>query len=302
VSEKTLPPRRQRRYGGRLRINIGLPVHGWVGLGLVALFWTLNWTLSGPRTHWGFFPLWLGYCLLVDGLVYLRKGTSLLRRSWAGYIGLFAVSALVWWIFEAVNWRLQNWHYDGSELFGPLEFFAWATLSFTTVIPAVFGSAELVGSFDFLKRLPPGPAVRPDKTTSVAFFSAGLVMFALMWAWPRLFFPFIWISIYFLTEPLNIWSGNRHLARWTGRRDWRPVAALWLGVLLTAFFWELWNYFSYPKWVYSIPWGQFLHIFEMPLLGYGGYLPFSLELFALYHLVQGMLGEKLADYVQLVDE
>jgi hypothetical protein len=27
----------------------------------------------------------------------------------------------------------------------------------------------------------------------------------------------------------------------------------------------------------------------MPLLGYGGYLPFSLELFALYHLVVGLL-------------
>ena len=35
------------------------PLHGWLGLGFVTLFWILNWTLPGARTHWGFFPLWL---------------------------------------------------------------------------------------------------------------------------------------------------------------------------------------------------------------------------------------------------
>ena len=35
----------------------------------------------------------------------------------------------------------------------------------------------------------------------------------------------------------------------------------------------MWNYFSYPKWVYHVEWGGWLHVFEMPLLGYGGYLP-----------------------------
>ena len=43
----------------------------------------------------------------------------------------------------------------------------------------------------------------------------------------------------------------------------------------------------------------FLHIFEMPLLGYGGYLPFALELFAIYHLVLGLLGEKHSRYIQV---
>lgn len=34
------------------------------------------------------------------------------------------------------------------------------------------------------------------------------------------------------------------------------------------------------------------HVFEMPLLGYGGYIPFSLELFALYYLIVGLSGKK----------
>jgi hypothetical protein len=33
------------------------------------------------------------------------------------------------------------------------------------------------------------------------------------------------------------------------------------------------------------PYADVFHGFEMPLAGYLGYIPFSLELFALYHLV-----------------
>ncbi|UCH59932.1 MAG: hypothetical protein JSV61_00235 [Anaerolineales bacterium] len=278
----------------------GLAWHGWLGLVLAGGFWILNWTLDGTRTHWGFFPMWLGYCLTIDALVYLRKGTSLLTRSWRKYVSLFLISAPVWWIFEVVNWRLQNWHYVGADSFTPFQFWVWATLSFTTVIPAVFGSAELAGSFAFINRLGRGPKIAPTKATILFFFCTGLVMFSLMWIWPRLFFPFIWISIYFIMEPINIWLGNPHLASWTKKGDWRPVITLWIGVLLTAFFWEMWNYLSYPKWVYHVPWGQFWHIFEMPLLGYGGYLPFALELFAIYHLVTGLLGDKDNRYLQLL--
>jgi hypothetical protein len=62
-----------------------LPLHGWLGMVLIAIFWTLNWTLSGLRTQWAFFPLWLGYCLTIDGLVLWRTGTSLLTRDWKIY-------------------------------------------------------------------------------------------------------------------------------------------------------------------------------------------------------------------------
>ncbi len=278
------------------------PWQGGVGLGLIGVFWTLNWTLTGPRTHWGFFPLWLGYCLAMDGLVFWRTGTSLLTRSPGKYVGLFLVSAPVWWIFELLNLRTQNWTYIGVELFTPLQYVFWTTLSFTTVIPAVFGSAEFFASFDFIKRLPRGPVIGTDKRTTLTFFVLGWLMLAAMLAWPKIFFPFIWLSLYFILEPVNVWLGNRSLADWTSKRDWRPVIALWFGVLLTAFFWEMWNYYSYPKWIYHVPWGNGLHIFEMPLLGYGGYLPFALELYALYHWISGLLGDKTADYVKIRPE
>lgn len=275
------------------------PFHGWLGFGIALIFWVLNWTLPGTRTHWGFFPMWLGYCLAIDGLVFWRTGTSLLARSWRKYFGLFLVSAPVWWLFELLNLRTQNWTYPGAENFTSLEYAFWTTLSFTTVIPAVFGSAEFFASLDFIKRFKSGPVLATDKRTTTPFFVLGWIMLALMLAWPKIFFPFIWLSLYFILEPVNVWLGNRSLGDWTKRGDWRPVLALWLGVLLTAFFWEMWNYYSYPKWIYHVPWGDWLHIFEMPALGYGGYLPFALELYAIYHLVVGLLGDKKSDYVRV---
>jgi hypothetical protein len=167
------------------------------------------------------------------------------------------------------------------------------------VIPAVFGCAELMASFDFVKRLKRGPVIGTDRRTTVPFFLAGWIMLALLLIWPLIFFPFIWISVYFILEPVNIWLGHRSLPDWTEKGDWRPVISLWLGVLLTAFFWEMWNFYSFPKWVYQVPWGDWFHIFEMPLLGFGGYLPFALELYAIYHLISGFFGNKSSDYVRV---
>lgn len=289
----------QLQVGGLSRA-LRFPVHGWIGATLIVVFWTLNWSLDGLRTHWGFFPLWTGYCLLVDGWVYLRRGSSLATRDWRKYAGLFLISAPVWWIFEWANGRLQNWTYQGAEAFSPAAYAFWATLSFTTVIPAVFGTAELIASFGWFRRLGlQGPVLRPTRRLTLLFFTVGLAAFLVMWVWPRLFFPFLWISVYFLFEPLNVWLGFRTVASSTARGDWRPVLNLWAGVLVTAFFWEMWNYLSYPRWVYQIPYADWLHVFEMPLLGYGGYLPFALELYAMYHLVMGLLGDRNGGFVQI---
>ena len=232
----------------------------------------------------------------------MRTGTSLFTRSWRKYIGLFIVSAPVWWIFELLNLRTQNWTYVGAEIFTPLQYVFWTTLSFTTVIPAVFGSAEFFASFDFIKRIKPGLVIGTDKRTTASFFAHGWLMLALLLIFPKIFFGFIWLSLYFILEPLNIWLGNLSLANWTAKGDWRPVISLWLGILLTAFFWEMWNYYSYPKWIYHVPIADRFHIFEMPLLGYGGYLPFANELYALYHLITGWLGDKSGNYVRVISE
>ncbi|NQU03963.1 MAG: hypothetical protein HQ589_07435 [Syntrophaceae bacterium] len=266
-----------------------LPFHGWLGIALAVIFWSLNWSLSGLRTQWGFFPMWLGYCLTVDAIVCIRKGSSLLTRNPVAYVCLFIISIPSWWLFEFINGYTQNWHYEGRQSFTDLQYFLLSSLSFSTVMPAVFGTSELISTLKWVNTVKSGPKIKPRPVLILTIFVAGLLMFYLLLSWPLYFFPFVWVSVFFILEPLNVWLKNRSLFQYTAEGNWQPIISLCTGCLICGFFWEMWNFYSYPKWMYRVPFVDFLHIFEMPILGYGGYLPFSLELFALYHLITGLL-------------
>jgi hypothetical protein len=258
---------------------------GWLGLLLLAVCWPLNWALPGMRTAYLFFPLWLGYILVVDALVLARTGTSLLTRSHRDFALLFVASAPVWWLFEAVNWRTGSWEYLSTNNLTPLEYYTLCTLSFSTVMPAVFETAELVRSFRWMETFASRNPIVPTQKFCLGLLLTGAVMLMLTLLWPKFFYPFVWISLALIFEPLNRRLGRRHLLEWLQRGDWRPVLALSLGALLCGFFWEMWNYWSWPKWIYHTPGANFLHVFEMPLLGYGGYVPFALELFGLMNFL-----------------
>ena len=276
------------------------PAHGWFGLTLVAIFWPLNWSLSGLRTHWIFFPMWLGYCLTVDAIVFIRKGDSILTRNHRTFLKMFFVSVPVWWLFELLNLRTHNWSYVGRQFFSDFQYAVLASINFSTVIPAVFGTAELVSTFGWLTKIRPGFRVMPTPKKLAGFFIAGWLMLALMLLWPIYFFPFMWLSVYFIIEPLNVWLGNHSLFHDFAEGNWHSMLALWSGCLICGFFWEMWNFYSYPKWIYRVPFVNFLHIFEMPLLGYAGYLAFSLELYAIYNMIMGLFkGKKEQGSIQL---
>lgn len=261
------------------------PVRGWVGVMLVAVCWPLNWMLPGLRTSYLFFPLWLGYILVVDALVWRRTGSSLWIRSRKYFVLLFVMSVPVWWLFELINLRTGNWEYLGRESFNPLPFDLLATISFSTVIPAVFETAELIRNCGWIQRFGVGPRVRATPATFVGLFVVGLLMLLAMLIWPKVFYPFVWTSLVFIFEPINYWTRRPYFLEQLRHGDWRTVVALSLGALLCGFFWEMWNYYSFPKWIYHIPGLDFFRIFEMPLLGFGGYVPFALELYALKNFV-----------------
>jgi len=151
------------------------PTQGWVGLILVAVCWPLNWTLPGVRTAYLFFPLWLGYVLVVDALVQLRTGSSTWVRSRKDFVLLFFISAPVWWLFELINLRTGNWEYVGRELFSPLQFNLLCTISFSVVVPAVFETAEVMRSFGWIERFVSLSVCRPRSGgTGHAVGDAGL--------------------------------------------------------------------------------------------------------------------------------
>src|SRR5881628_2271849 len=132
-----------------------------LGLLLLAICWPLNWTLPGMRTAYLFFPLWLGYILVVDALVLFRTGSSLWKRSRRDFVLLFVASAPVWWIFEVINSRTANWEYLGSNTFTDFEYYLLCTTSFSTVMPAVFETAELTRTFGWVQRLPSSGRLEP---------------------------------------------------------------------------------------------------------------------------------------------
>ncbi|MBT8490104.1 MAG: hypothetical protein KJN62_03560, partial [Deltaproteobacteria bacterium] len=108
----------------------------------------------------------------------------------------------------------------------------------------------------------------------------------------RYCFPLVWVCLYLIFDSVNRLCGAPSLFRYLEKGNWRPVMSLALGALTCGFFWEMWNYYSLPKWTYSIPFVDFFHIFEMPVLGYLGYLPFGLEVYALYNLLIHLFGLK----------
>ena len=175
-------------------------LQGWLGLLLLAVCWPLNWTLPGMRTAYLFFPLWLGFILVADALVLSRTGTSLWTRSRRDFVLLFAASVPAWWLFEAINRRTGNWEYLGSNSFTELEYYLLCTISFSTVMPAVFETAELARSFPWMARLASGPRIRPTRAVNLGMFLGGGVMLALTLTWPKYCYPFVWTSLVLVLE------------------------------------------------------------------------------------------------------
>src|SRR5437879_1130883 len=217
---------------------------GWVGLLLIATCWPLNWTLKGV-TEYLFFPLWLGYVLVVDALVAARTGSSMWTRSRKEFVLLFVASSPVWWVFEVINdrtanWgyvevindRTANWEYLGSKHFTTFEHYLLCTISFSTVMPAVFETAELAGSFKWVERFTFGPRVRETAALEAGFFLAGAGMLLLTLAWPKYCYPFVWTSLVLILEPLNRWLGREHFMEYLERGDWRAIVSVLVGGLI----------------------------------------------------------------------
>jgi hypothetical protein len=262
-------------------LQVRFPARGYLGLLLVGIFWPLNWGLPGLRTAYLFFPLWLGYILVVDALVWVRSGSSIWTRSRRDFGLLFFLSAPAWWLFELFNHRTRNWEYLGGSSFSTLEYYLLASWSFSTVMPAVFETAELFATFSWVQRCAGARRLRGGPRWGLGAGLSGLLMLVCVVSWPKIFYPLVWLSVFLILDPLNQRLGRHNLLDAVRQGDWQPVVALSAGALSCGVFWELWNYGSYPKWIYHTPGAQFLHVFEMPLLGYGGYVPFAWELYAL---------------------
>lgn len=268
-----------------------LPWWTWVGLALNLASWASSWSRVGPWAY-TFFPIWLGFILFLDGVNVARKGSSLLTRNAARFALLFPMSSVFWWVFEWMNGYVRNWTYTEMG-YTPFQRQALATLYFATVLPVMVEMFELFATFRPLKPLLPSSARGPRLSPSAAVRLVGLGVF-LLWlpiAFPRFAYMLIWLCLIFLLDPLNNLAGRPSAFGRLLARDWRFFLALPLSGLACGLFWEMWNFRAQPKWMYHLPYLDWTpHYFEMPLPGMLGYLPFAVEVFAMYQISLLALG------------
>jgi hypothetical protein len=259
------------------------PWWGWAGIMLCLASWVMAWTrftwFSFFQQH-TFFPIWLGFIFFVNAVTTWRCGSCLLLRQPIGFVLLFPVSAGFWWLFEYFNRFVQNWYYTGIENMGPVAYFCFASLAFTTVLPGVLSMSDLLLTFPALNR---GLAchkqlsLQPSRwiaLTVLILAGAGLFLIGLF---PNQLFALLWVSPLLFILSTQRLSGRPTMLASLRQGDWRPIVVPAMAAIICGFFWEMSNYFSFARWSYAIPYVQRYHLFEMPILGYGGYLPFGLE-------------------------
>lgn len=258
------------------------PWWGWLGLVALAGAWTLAWSrfpwFRSFQAH-TFTPLWLSYIVIVNALTYARTGQCMMLARTREFLMLFPLSAVFWWTFEYLNRFVHNWFYVGTHTFDAMSYFWFATIPFSTVLPAVLGTYELLGTFPNLSapfeswKSVPIPRGRSWGWMLCLTASGTLVGIGMV---PEVLYPFVWLSPLMLIAGLQRLLGCPSSLDRLEVGDWRPVTLSALAALICGFFWEMWNWHSLAHWEYAIPYVHGFQIFEMPLLGYAGYLPFGL--------------------------
>lgn len=268
------------------------PAWIWIGLALVAVGWVLAWHAGLVAPQWRrhtFTLLWLGYIVVMNALAHRRSGRSPLTHRTRWFITLFPASAASWWLFEYLNQFSGNWYYAGVAASGAWDYFVQASLPFSTVLPAVASTWAWLASFPRFDDLSL-PPIRGRERLAWAALVIGLAALMALPIAPELLFPMLWLAPLLVFAGLQCLLTRETLFAPLAHGDWRPVLQPAAAALVCGLFWELWNYGSLAKWHYSIPYVQRFHLFEMPLLGYAGYLPFGVECALLLQLVSALYG------------
>ena len=285
------------------QLGVGMRFYGWIGLGILLVSEYFLFKKIEPFYSWFYCFAWWSYILLADNLLLKLRGSSLLttRRKELG--SMLALSVFIWLLFEAYNFRINNWQYEGvpSQLW-----IRWVgyLFSFATVLPGIFITSDLVEYFLGWRGRPcasenEGQAPGSGSQSPKIFLPLGLFLCVAPLIWPRYFFPAVWLGPIFLFDPCLEKLGIQSL--WSARtvRGGKKIWSLLLGGFACGLMWEFWNYWSGSRWVYTVPFFNNWKLFEMPALGFLGFPPFALECWSLYHLLANVLTRKRSTMARL---
>jgi len=287
-------------------------IPAWFWLGAVLMFGAMfvMWgKFSGPKfiTNWTLLPLFWGAIIFFDGIVYYRTGGhSIINEKPQTLVAISVASIGGWAYFEYLNFFVkENWYYPKGDLVSTEQFMIYSLLGSSALLTIAFELYMLLESFPKLAvKYTQGPKLSVSKKAwKIILFLSLLVMFLISLFPDELFF-FIWLAplLAFLSilHILDIWTPITPILE---KGNWAPFVLMCLTYLIQGFFHEGWNYFSAIHltstevitynpgfWMYSVPYVNVLHIFEMPLLGYFGYLPFGLYCWVAWLVFAYMLG------------
>jgi hypothetical protein len=238
-------------------------------------------------TAWATPVCWWAYILAIDAWIYHRKGTSMLTDRRRTFVLQCILSVVFWCLFEAYNRVMPGWRYLHLETDLSVRLLGYA-VAFATIMPGLFLTCELLQSFELFERSRM-PRVRWNRAVLIASVVIGAIFCLAPPLLPEnsrgYLWAFVWMGWFFLLEPFNYWRGAQSIYRdWEAGSLTRTLQLFAAGVICGVL-WEFWNMWAYTKWVYIFPVGQNWKFFEMPLVGFLGFLPFALEYFVMFHFL-----------------
>jgi hypothetical protein len=232
-----------------------------------------------------YFFAWYPLVAFLDGLLFHLRGESWLGDQPQDFFKMFFWSTTIWLIFEAFNLGLKNWGYVEVIPVGWIRWSGYA-LAFATVLPGVLLTAQVLEALGAFKEVKGRPvSLGAWQPLSLLVGTALLILPLIL---PRHAFPLIWLAFIFLLDPFCDLLGAPSLLGRLAQGERRQPLCLLAAGLICGLWWESWNWFAVTKWVYIFPVYNFAKIFEMPLLGYLGFLPFALECYVMYNFMKAL--------------
>lgn len=258
-------------------------VIGLVASGILLASEVLMFRRIEPFYSWFYSFAWWSYILIIDSLIYLRKGNSLILSRTGEFFLLILWSVVIWVFFEFINLFIRNWYYINATSLPWVQGMGYI-VSYGTVLPALFETMEFLE----ITRLFRSSRIRPIHVTRAwyrASFFLGLISLFLPFFLSRYAFPLVWLSLIFLLEPFNHRFGGRSLLRDWEKGSPRKFYLLLLSGVICGLLWEFWNFWANTKWIYTVPFFEKMKLFEMPLLGFLGFPPFTVECYVIMNFI-----------------
>ncbi|HUV37799.1 MAG TPA: hypothetical protein VMX58_12755 [Patescibacteria group bacterium] len=261
------------------------PLHGILGIAVIAAAELFLARGSGfARTY--FTPLvWTGYILLIDAVIAARRGASPITARRIEFLLSLPLSIVCWYVFEGVNLLLRNWEYVDLPANTAARWVGYAW-SYATILPGIFVTAELIDTFigdRFRDRRP----IDFSPGVETVFFFAGFALFVVPLIFPSPYLcPLPWISVLLWLEGLNDRLRIGSFSAMFRRGDYGLFTSLIIAGGICGLLWEFWNFWAGTKWHYHVPYLPNVKLFEMPVLGFLGFLPFALECFLMYRFTR----------------